>query len=293
MKIAALIAGLVFSSAAMAQQVDIAEKIPASQIKHMPRECFAGNLFPRDFNTRTVAPIYDNLTNAPALYTTTAASNIILDDITLAEGPGLNATFPLTLSTFNIAFQVKTIAAANFDLEVVFFNSVTPTAAAGTTVTAGQTPIGGLIIPFRNIPAIGVYDIGNVDISTLAIALPDAGCFVQVRFLQPGSTTVLMASTTVGAAFPQTLDENATWKSFNVAGTSLSGSWVNINNNTVALEAADRANFAFPACLDLGLTIQADVPVTNTSPCPADFNNDNVLDFFDYLDFVQAFSNGC
>jgi hypothetical protein len=292
MKIAALIAGLVLSSAAMAQQVDISEKIPASQIKHMPRECFAGNLHPRDFDSRTVAPIYDNLSASPAFYTTTAATNIILDDITLAEGPGIGATFPLTLSTFNIAFQVKTLAAANFDLEVTFFNSVNPTAAAGTAVTAGQTPIGGFILPFRNIPATGVYDIGDVDISTIALALPDAGAFVRVRFLQAGSTTALMATTTVGAAFPQTLDETATWKSFNVAGTSLSGAWVNLDADATALEAADRANFGYPACLDLGLTIKADVPV-NTSTCPADFNGDNVLDFFDYLDFVAAFANGC
>ena len=27
--------------------------------------------------------------------------------------------------------------------------------------------------------------------------------------------------------------------------------------------------------------------------CPADFNGDTVVDFFDYLDFVQAFSIGC
>jgi hypothetical protein len=27
--------------------------------------------------------------------------------------------------------------------------------------------------------------------------------------------------------------------------------------------------------------------------CPSDFNNDRVVDFFDYLDFVQAFSSGC
>jgi hypothetical protein len=30
-----------------------------------------------------------------------------------------------------------------------------------------------------------------------------------------------------------------------------------------------------------------------TPNCPSDFNNDRVVDFFDYLDFVQAFSSGC
>ena len=30
-----------------------------------------------------------------------------------------------------------------------------------------------------------------------------------------------------------------------------------------------------------------------TPPCPADFNGDGAVDFFDYLDFVDAFSIGC
>ncbi len=28
-------------------------------------------------------------------------------------------------------------------------------------------------------------------------------------------------------------------------------------------------------------------------PCPADFNGNTAIDFFDYLDFVDAFSTGC
>ena len=28
-------------------------------------------------------------------------------------------------------------------------------------------------------------------------------------------------------------------------------------------------------------------------PCPADFNGDGAVDFFDYLDFVDAFSMAC
>ncbi len=30
---------------------------------------------------------------------------------------------------------------------------------------------------------------------------------------------------------------------------------------------------------------------TTTPPCPADFNHDGAADFFDYLDFVDAFSS--
>lgn len=31
---------------------------------------------------------------------------------------------------------------------------------------------------------------------------------------------------------------------------------------------------------------------TLLAPCPSDFNHDNTTDFFDYLDFVQAFASG-
>ncbi len=36
-----------------------------------------------------------------------------------------------------------------------------------------------------------------------------------------------------------------------------------------------------------------DVAFTSQAVCTADFNNDGVVDFFDYLDFVAAFSSGC
>jgi hypothetical protein len=40
-----------------------------------------------------------------------------------------------------------------------------------------------------------------------------------------------------------------------------------------------------PAALDMG--------AYESQPCPADFNLDGTADFFDYLDFVQAFDAGC
>ncbi|MBU6413867.1 MAG: hypothetical protein KGS45_10355 [Planctomycetes bacterium] len=36
-----------------------------------------------------------------------------------------------------------------------------------------------------------------------------------------------------------------------------------------------------------------DVAFSSQVNCSADFNNDGVVDFFDYLDFVAAFSSGC
>jgi hypothetical protein len=42
--------------------------------------------------------------------------------------------------------------------------------------------------------------------------------------------------------------------------------------------------------LPAGLTVSGVIEI-ETSGCPADFNGDNQVDFFDYLDFAQAFAN--
>lgn len=68
-------------------------------------------------------------------------------------------------------------------------------------------------------------------------------------------------------------------------------------------------NFPIPPTVEGGLLVAkiryvgnddiddvAVIPVITrdlADPCPADFNGDNVVDFFDYLDFVGAFSEGC
>lgn len=47
------------------------------------------------------------------------------------------------------------------------------------------------------------------------------------------------------------------------------------------------------SCGGLG-SESASVPLSFvTDPCPADFNQDGIVDLFDYLDFVAAFSVGC
>lgn len=40
-----------------------------------------------------------------------------------------------------------------------------------------------------------------------------------------------------------------------------------------------------------GRAESTEVTLTFNEPCPSDFNRDSVVDFFDYLDFVQSFSN--
>jgi hypothetical protein len=42
-----------------------------------------------------------------------------------------------------------------------------------------------------------------------------------------------------------------------------------------------------------GRTGSGPLNIAFTANCPADFNDDGTIDFFDYLDFVAAFSGGC
>ncbi len=46
-------------------------------------------------------------------------------------------------------------------------------------------------------------------------------------------------------------------------------------------------------CTSAGFVTSLPAILTIGSECPADYNNDGVIDFFDYLDFVDAFSIGC
>ncbi len=97
-------------------------------------------------------------------------------------------------------------------------------------------------------------------------------------------------------------DNGATWTNFETVGpaTQNSGGWLNktarldsggLPTLTSQMKMRFIADDALPgsiveAAIDDFLIYQLDC----TSPCAADFNEDGALDFFDYLDFVDAFS---
>ncbi len=293
MKVLALCAGLAMSSVAMAQD-PIAEFVPASQVQQLPAECFVGALRPLgDISPAAQTTVYNNQSHTGYWTSATVASNIGLDDIALM--PGTAHTYPLLITAMNFAFSLRTLAGANFDMEVSVFDSVTVAAAAGSPVTTGQTPIATFVVPIRNVTAIGVWTTGSVSLAPLTgggITLPDGGCFVQVRYLQP-TTTTLMPAADIACAYQSGIVNTGTnWASMKPMGSSHNGMWVNNDNDATPMEVADRVGFAYPAQLDWAIKMEItedDVP----PPCAADFNADGVVDFFDYLDFVDQFSIGC
>ncbi len=294
MKVLIVCAGLVMSSVAVAQD-PIADFVPASQVLELPAECFVGSLRPIGDISPAVhqTTVYNNQSHTGYWTSATVASNIGMDDIALM--PGTAHTYPLLITAMNFAFSLRTIAGANFDMEVTFFDSVAVTAAAGTPVTTGQTPISTFMIPIRNVAAAGVWLTGSVSLAALpggGVTLPDGGCFVQVRYLQPGTTTLMPAADIACAYQSGIVNTGTNWASMKPMGSSHNGMWVNYDNDTIPLEVADRVGFNYPAQLDWAIKMEItedDVPVF----CPADFNEDGVVDFFDYLDFVAEFAIPC
>jgi hypothetical protein len=78
-----------------------------------------------------------------------------------------------------------------------------------------------------------------------------------------------------------------------VNGGSFSGAstpTLTINPVTLTDSGASFDCFVSTAC---GSVLSRPAGLTVENSCPADFNSDGITDFFDYLDFVAAFSTGC
>ena len=100
-------------------------------------------------------------------------------------------------------------------------------------------------------------------------------------------------------------DNGTTWTTFETVGptTQNTGGWINKSARLdvaglPALTSQMRFRFVPSDAGVGGSVVEAaldDFSITAfscTPPCAADFNGDNSLDFFDYLDFVSAFSSG-
>jgi hypothetical protein len=96
------------------------------------------------------------------------------------------------------------------------------------------------------------------------------------------------ASTTSGARWstPQTFAQNPNSSAirYSTAGT------FSVTTNTVPVTGTARLSY-FKVAGTLELT-GLPIPGNGAAPCAADFNHDGGVDFFDYLDFVDAFSRG-
>lgn len=275
----AVVAGLVLVAAGASHGQDVSR--PA-EVRLVPAACFGGPLRP-NFGSRADTLVYDN-TGGPLL-TNLAQPRQVLDDVQLIPGPAARIQTPLLISGIDLAFSVETLG--NFDLEVAIYTSINTSAGSGESITSGS-PLSSFVIPIHDLPNTGAWQTGPVDLTSLpggGIRLNGTSLFLRVRYLQPQTTNVAENVTPTFASSWNITD----WSSTRSAGRSCSGCFRDVDGDGV-LEASEFRTFNFPQQADLFLALWV---AAATEDCTADFNQDGAVDFFDYLDFVNAFSVGC
>ncbi len=269
-------------SLAHAQQL-MPETAIATEAQLLPESCFGGTLR-REISPAADALVYDN--TRANLYTNTANPRQIIDDVELVPGITTGAAFPLLINGINIGFTAQTVA--DVDIEVTMYDGVVATGGAGLPIQNDAAALGTFVIQIRGLPNTGGFQTGMVNLAGLpggGVLLLDGGIFVRARFLMPGTTTL---STSCTNTFASSWNSATDWTSTKPAGRSYSGAFRDVSGDGI-LDSTEFRNFTFPAAADHYLALRADLAAT----CTADFNGDGIVDFFDYLDFVDAFSVGC
>ena len=115
------------------------------------------------------------------------------------------------------------------------------------------------------------------------------------------NTTQNLATFTEASSsnYAQAIAENPTRFEVNtgtILRTRMNGLSANFNLNATLMDADVAAGFQWTVTLNPGQTavLRAGFAINmpaRFSPCTADFNGDGSVDFFDYLDFVDAFSS--
>jgi hypothetical protein len=255
--------------------------VSAGQLKKVP----SSNLLSPTYQGRADQPIFDVVDQDGFVFTNTALPRQLLEDASVIPGPGSNGTFPLTVNAMGISFSTDGTV-TDFDVEVTFWDGVNTTAPADSPVHINL--LGGFIAQVRGIGA-GAWITDPIDLTGLGtpISLPDAGTFVLVRYLQPDTTDLVAGG--VQIVYDQSNDPN-TFAS-NLVGASDINTWRDVDADGI-IEAAEARSFAYPTRGTMVMTIIADVPAGG-NPCPADFDGDGFVDFFDFDAFVGAFELGC
>ncbi len=275
--VAVLAAGMA-CGAVMAQNDTL---VPAGALKKVP----ASNLLSPTFQGRADQPVFDVVDTNGTVFTNTALPRQLLEDASLIPGPASNGTFPLRINAMGVSFSTDGTV-ADFDVEVTFWDSVDTAAPADSPVHIGF--IGGFVAQIRGIGA-GAWITDPIDLTGLTspIDLPDAGTFVLIRYLQPDTTTLVAGG--VQVVYDQGIDP-LTFAS-NIIGSSDINTWRDVDADGI-IEAAEARSFAYPGRGTMVMTMIADVPAGG-NPCPADFDGDGFVDFFDFDAFVGAFETGC
>ena len=276
------LAGLCLAGSASAQVSDTATRATPRRV---PASCI--NFPVRDMSPRTVQYVYATVDTDNTVWTSGSVPSELVEDVSLLPGPAGNATFPLTLNTVEFGFNMVSAVITDFDTIVEFYDAFDTTAPVDAPVYAGA-PIAAIRFQFTALPAPGAYTTGPIDISALAVAAPDAGLAVRLRYVEAGTETRLLG-TDCNVLYEQVIDQ-ATFASTMIGSTD-SQFYRDVDADGI-VEAAEGRTFAFPNRLGMYFLIEADAPDSGGG-CNVDFNRDGFIDFFDYLDFVTAYEQGC
>ena len=241
----------------------------------------------RDASPRAVQQLYATNDLDNTIWLSGSVPSELLEDVSLVPGPGSGATFPLTINTIEFGFNIVNPATTDFDAIVEFYDSIDGAAPAGSPVYI-EPAQAGVVVGFAAVPGPGAFTTGSIDVSGLGLTLADAGLFVRIRLVEAGTETRLLGAD-INLIFEQTVDQT-TFAAATV-GTTDSQFYRDVDNDGI-LEAAEGRVFAYPNRLGMYFILEGEA-ASGGGLCPADFNGDNFLDFFDYDEFVQAFENGC
>ncbi|MDX2147968.1 MAG: hypothetical protein SFZ23_10640 [Planctomycetota bacterium] len=257
-------------------------------VRQVPLECFVGDLRPGLEPSALAGLVYDN-SGTTGITSNTANQAWGIDDVTLDPG---NATAEAQLITaIEFAFVVRgtTGQTRDFDVLIQFVDNYSAAAPAGAASWTGDLLATPARVQFRNVAQNGAFTTGSISLATLpggGIQLTDRNVGVDIKFVEPGTTTLIAA--------PAVAVTHGFFSNYTPAGTNLHlnghGStvfWLDADNDNV-IETTDLRLFAWPTHARYYLRLTG-----SSVRCPGDFNGDGQADFFDYLDYSIAFDAGC
>jgi hypothetical protein len=245
--------------------------------------------------------VYDN-TASTSLFLADVQPHRAGDDGSFAGVPGSGVI--VTCVEFGMYVNPGANGEADFDAYCLFYDTLNPNA---TPVNSDF--IAGFFLELRGIQGEVAYTTGMIDLAPIfpdGIRIPDRNWFVDLRFYQPGSTTLLSARATpmfsgtgvlVGASedvYWRDADDNGLYDPtdarFFGGGTSLANFYLAIDG--VPLLPPCPCDFNRDAALNSQDFFDFLISFFAVSP-EADFNADGVVNSQDFFDFLACFFTGC
>jgi len=285
-------AGLIlFTGGAVAQTRDAFE--PVTELKRVvPSRLMSLDRVERPVVMRPSARqamIYQN-TGRP-YFRATQNPRIVLDDRFLTPGPGAGGRVPVTAQ--NPGWVVTDDWSGTLVSGVIvveFFDTLNPNADPVCNLGPSNF-LGGYAVAVEGMERGYVYQFdGMLDLAAagIQIVLPDDDFGLVMRFFEDDSFTSFSPDMTVAFAGGDNDNNNqASTGDGALVGFSDDVYWRDVNGNMQFNVSEARYFNGYPR----GANFLDEIASNIDASCPADFNGDGFLDFFDFDDFVSCFES--